>query len=221
MRASKIIGDLLAPSRQLAHEGIVVALTIDLTRSEAMKNGVSVQTLFAESLPVVKADRTQLQQVILNLILNAIQAMVRAAWPCASRRSAPRRIRRITCSSRSGNPGRAYARKASSVFSIHFTQPSRPAWEWDWQSVVQLSKDTVGEYGRQRTCRGGAAFHFTLPAASEQTAVQISTTGRFVFDAARAEIAVIWPNPDLPQRQLLCPLLRGLCVAKLLLSDRS
>src|SRR5262249_32707315 len=48
---------------------------IELTRSEAMKNGVSVQTQFAESLPAVTGDRIQLQQVILNLILNAVQAM--------------------------------------------------------------------------------------------------------------------------------------------------
>jgi nitrogen-specific signal transduction histidine kinase len=41
-----------------------------------MKHGISVQTQFAESLPVVKADRTQLQQVILNLILNAVRAMI-------------------------------------------------------------------------------------------------------------------------------------------------
>ena len=52
-----------------------ISEVIELTRGEASKNSVSVQTQFAESLPAVKADRTQLQQVILNLILNAIQAM--------------------------------------------------------------------------------------------------------------------------------------------------
>ena len=52
-----------------------ISEVIELTRSEAMKNRVSVKTQFAESLPAVKADRTQLQQVILNLILNAVQAM--------------------------------------------------------------------------------------------------------------------------------------------------
>jgi signal transduction histidine kinase len=42
---------------------------------EAVKNRVSVRTQLAESLPVIKADRVQLQQVILNLIVNAIEAM--------------------------------------------------------------------------------------------------------------------------------------------------
>jgi len=48
---------------------------IELTQGEAMKNGISVQAQFAESLPAVTGDRTQLQQVMLNLILNAVQAM--------------------------------------------------------------------------------------------------------------------------------------------------
>jgi len=40
-----------------------------------VKNGVSVQTQLAENLPLVQGDRVQLQQVILNLMVNAIQAM--------------------------------------------------------------------------------------------------------------------------------------------------
>jgi len=47
---------------------------IELTRSEAMKNGLLVQTDLVEGLPPVRGDRVGLQQVILNLILNAIEA---------------------------------------------------------------------------------------------------------------------------------------------------
>ena len=48
---------------------------IELSRGEALKNGVSVETQFAEGLPTITGDRVQLQQVVLNLILNALQAM--------------------------------------------------------------------------------------------------------------------------------------------------
>jgi C4-dicarboxylate-specific signal transduction histidine kinase len=48
---------------------------IALTRGEVLKNGVSVQTQLAEGLPLIQGDRIQLQQVILNLIINAIEAM--------------------------------------------------------------------------------------------------------------------------------------------------
>ena len=46
-----------------------------LTRSEAVKNGVSVRTQFEGDLPAVQGTQVQLQQVILNLIINAIEAM--------------------------------------------------------------------------------------------------------------------------------------------------
>jgi PAS domain S-box-containing protein len=46
-----------------------------LTSSEANRNGVSVRLRLAEDLPPIKGDRVQIQQVILNLIINAIDAM--------------------------------------------------------------------------------------------------------------------------------------------------
>jgi PAS domain S-box-containing protein len=48
---------------------------VALTRSELSSNGVSLQTRFAQDLPLIQGDRVQLQQVMLNLIVNAIEAM--------------------------------------------------------------------------------------------------------------------------------------------------
>jgi PAS domain S-box-containing protein len=48
---------------------------IVLTRAEAAKSGVFVQTKLADHLPLIEGDRVQLQQVMLNLIVNAIEAM--------------------------------------------------------------------------------------------------------------------------------------------------
>ncbi len=48
---------------------------IALTRDEVLKNGVSLQTHFAKDLPLIQGDRIQLQQVTLNLIMNAVEAM--------------------------------------------------------------------------------------------------------------------------------------------------
>ena len=46
-----------------------------LTRSEALKTGVTVSTQLAGEAPRIQCDRVQLQQVMLNLIVNAIQSM--------------------------------------------------------------------------------------------------------------------------------------------------
>jgi PAS domain S-box-containing protein len=48
---------------------------IALTHGEVEKHGVSAQTQLTEGLPLIQADRVQLQQVIINLIINAIEAM--------------------------------------------------------------------------------------------------------------------------------------------------
>jgi C4-dicarboxylate-specific signal transduction histidine kinase len=48
---------------------------IRLAHGEFVKNGVTVRTELGDSLPPIQGDRVQLQQVMLNLVINAIQAM--------------------------------------------------------------------------------------------------------------------------------------------------
>ena len=53
----------------------VIQEVLILTRTELQKSRVSLRTQFANDLPVVTGDKIQLQQVILNLLLNGIEAM--------------------------------------------------------------------------------------------------------------------------------------------------
>ncbi len=48
---------------------------VGLIQSEVVKNGITARMELAESLPHIQGDRVQLQQVILNLMINSIQAM--------------------------------------------------------------------------------------------------------------------------------------------------
>jgi PAS domain S-box-containing protein len=81
MRAGDIIGrirDLIekAPLRKDSVDiNEAVREVIELTRGEAVKQGVSVQAVLGDGLPPVRGDRVQLQQVMLNLVVNAIEAM--------------------------------------------------------------------------------------------------------------------------------------------------
>jgi C4-dicarboxylate-specific signal transduction histidine kinase len=80
-RAGDVIGRIRelikkAPSRKDRVDiNEAIREVIELTRGEAAKNGASVQTALGEGLPAIEGDRVQLQQVVLNLIVNAVQAM--------------------------------------------------------------------------------------------------------------------------------------------------
>jgi C4-dicarboxylate-specific signal transduction histidine kinase len=80
-RAGEVVARIPAlikkvPARKDAVEiNDAILEVIALTRTEAANNSVSVRTQLAEGLPRVQGDRVQLQQVLLNLIINAIEAM--------------------------------------------------------------------------------------------------------------------------------------------------
>jgi PAS domain S-box-containing protein len=81
MRAGNVIYRIRAlmkkapPRMALVDINEAVLDVITLTRSELVRHGVSLETEFATGLPLIEGDRIQLQQVILNLILNAVEAM--------------------------------------------------------------------------------------------------------------------------------------------------
>ena len=80
-RASEVIDRIRAfikkapPQMDSLEINDAILEVIALTRSEAVRNGISVQTQLAEGLPPIYGDRVQLQQVVLNLIINAQEAM--------------------------------------------------------------------------------------------------------------------------------------------------
>jgi C4-dicarboxylate-specific signal transduction histidine kinase len=81
MRASDVINRIRehvkkAPPRKDVFEiNEMIRQVIGLARGEMNKNDVSLRTQLAAGLPPVRGDRVQLQQVVLNLIINAIEAM--------------------------------------------------------------------------------------------------------------------------------------------------
>jgi PAS domain S-box-containing protein len=80
-RASNVIRRIRGLSKKATSETTrlnvndVIEETIPLVRSQAISNRVTLRLQLTPGLPAVLADRIQLQQVIINLVINAIDAM--------------------------------------------------------------------------------------------------------------------------------------------------
>jgi PAS domain S-box-containing protein len=155
------------PRMEPLHMNEMIGDMIELTRSEAMKSNVSVQTQFAENLSTVRGDQTQLQQVILNLILNAVQAMSESGLD----------VRELQISTEANQPDGVIVSVRDSGPGIRQENLDRlydPFYTTKSAGMgmgLAICRSIVeGHGGRIWTTANtprGAAFHFTLPATSE------------------------------------------------------
>jgi len=141
----------------------VVLEVVALTRSEAKKNKVAVQTQLADGLPVVQADRVQLQQVLLNLIINSIEAM--SASDAGSRRllisSAKSQSNDVCVAVQDFGPGFPEASVAQIFQAFYTTKPDGLG------MGLSICRSIVEAHGGQLRAAAadptGAIFTFTLP----------------------------------------------------------
>jgi C4-dicarboxylate-specific signal transduction histidine kinase len=136
---------------------------IELSRSEAVKNRVAVSTRLEPALPLVDGDKVQLQQVILNLAVNAIEAMSGSS-------EGPRELR-ITSANAAGNmilvtvqdsgPGLDHE-NPDRVFQAFYT--TKPTGLGMGLSICRsIIEGHSGRLWASANAPRGAIFHFTLP----------------------------------------------------------
>ena len=112
LRCRKIVSSLLDFARQgqLKKETLdvnpIVAESLALTRKQAGFKGISITPLLTDGLPAALADRNQLQQAFINLLLNAIEATAPGGAIEVATRCDPRRkeIRVVISDSGCGMP---------------------------------------------------------------------------------------------------------------------
>ena len=140
-----------------------------LTRSEALRHGISLQTRLAPRLPMVQGDRTQLQQVILNLILNAIEAMgdlddgARELWISTETEAADG----VRVTVRDSGPGLDPA-DVERVFQAFYTTKPK-----GMGMGLAICRSMVEAHGGRMWASanesGGAVFQFTLPLERDES----------------------------------------------------
>ena len=175
-RAGEIIGRIRAlikkaPSRKdRVDVNETILEVIALARSEVQSNGVSLRTRLGDELPLILGDRIQLQQVILNLMINAIEAMNEVD-------DAPRELlissargdsQSVLVSVRDSGPGLNPDSLDRLFHAFHTTKPHGMG------MGLAISRSIVEAHGGRLWATAnvphGAVFQFTLPIGAEAAA---------------------------------------------------
>lgn len=138
---------------------------LPLTHGEAVKQRVSVQTQLAEGLPPIQGDRVQLQQVIINLIVNAIEAMsgVGQGWRALRISTEQEASGSVLVSVQDSGPGLG-AEGLYRVFDAFYT--TKPGGMGLGLSICRsIIEAHGGRIWASRDVGPGAMFQFTLRAA--------------------------------------------------------
>jgi signal transduction histidine kinase len=174
-RAGKIIRGIREMVRKgnTAREPVdmnqVVKDVVRLTNSDAVRNGCVLVTELDSQLPPVEADAVQLQQVLLNLILNAFEAM----------QEIPHQHRRVVLSTSQLVPnsqantvvrtivrdfGTGFSEKIHQRIFEHFFSTKKEGLGMGLAIARSIVESFGGVLDATNATDGGAIFHFTLPA---------------------------------------------------------
>jgi signal transduction histidine kinase len=171
-RASEIIMRIRsmtskAPPAQLPVDiNDVIADVLDFSQGELVARGISVRPALVEGLPSITGDRVQLQQVVLNLVMNAIEAMA----------SVTDRERLLAITSQRADDGSPVVTVADSgpgldkanaerIFDAFFT--TKPGGMGMGLSIsTSIAEAHGGRLWASPNLPHGTAFHVKLPAAS-------------------------------------------------------
>ena len=171
MRASEVIERVRALSKKADPKMLplnindVIDDAIRLLRREVLDHLVSLRIELASTLPGVMGDRVQLQQVIINLVMNGIEAMAGIAdrpreLVIRSRRHETEQVQ-IEVQDAGGGID---PENVDRLFDAFFT--TKPNGMGMGLSVCRsIIQSHGGRIWASRNVGAGAAFHFTLPCA--------------------------------------------------------
>jgi C4-dicarboxylate-specific signal transduction histidine kinase len=174
-RASDVVGRVRglakrAPSlREWLNINEIMLEVLVLTRREVEQNRITLQTQLSDDLPPVLGDRIQLQQVILNLIINAVEAIgapdegPREVLISSAKGESNGVLLTVRDSGRGLDPA-----KLDDIFdAFHTTKPMGMG------MGLAVSRSIIEAHGGRLWAMPneprGAAFQFTLPTGREET----------------------------------------------------
>jgi len=152
-----------ALQRELVDVNELIREMIVLLRSEANRYSISIRTDLAENLPKVMADRVQLQQVFMNLILNGIDAMKETSGRSELTIKSETDHGQLLISVSDTGVGLP-PEQAEQIFKAFFTTKDNGT-----GMGLPISRSIIESHGGRLWAAGnsarGATFQFTLPTA--------------------------------------------------------
>jgi PAS domain S-box-containing protein len=147
----------------------VIAETVALTRGELLKDGVSLTTHLPDDLPLIRGDRVQLQQVIMNLVMNAVEAISNVEGVRGLQiRSAKEKEDAILLTGRDSGPKLKPVSLDRFFDAFYSTKPTGMGIGLSiCRSIIEAHGGRIWATGGEP---GGAVLHIILPASTETTA---------------------------------------------------
>jgi len=166
IKRTRLLFKKATPQRELVDANEVIREMIVLLRSEAARYNISVRTDLAADLPQVMGDRVQLQQVLMNLMLNGIDAMKNVDGPrelaIKSQRGENAQVLVTVSDTGVGLP----MQQADQIFQAFFTTKSHGT-----GMGLSISRSIVESHGGRLWAANnsprGASFRFALPSKVE------------------------------------------------------
>jgi PAS domain S-box-containing protein len=153
-----------SPEMDIVDVSEVIGEMFVILHNEANQHSLNMRTDLAEGLPRVMADRVQLQQVLMNLMLNSIQAMAETGGVLTIKAQLDQDGRGLISVSDTGVG--LPAEKGEQIFDAFFS--TKP--EGSDMGLV-ISRSIIESHGGRVWATAnsgkGATFHFTLPAAGQ------------------------------------------------------
>jgi PAS domain S-box-containing protein len=158
------------PQRQSVDVDEIIGEMVLLLRGEANEYAVSIRTDLAADLPKITADRVQLQQVLMNLMLNGIEAM-KETGGVLTVKTGPGEGDQVLISVSDTGVGLP-AGRADEIFNAFFTTKPQGS-----GMGLAISHSIVESHGGRLWATShdarGATFHFTLPTAAVEASAAI------------------------------------------------
>jgi two-component system NtrC family sensor kinase len=165
-RARKVVHNMLGYARRMEPRledvdvNQTINQTVDLLENYARNNNIDIQTDLSPDLPIIAGDQAQLQQVVLNLVNNAIDAIGHDGSVSVKSLTEKSQIRIVVTDSGPGIPEPIQKKIFDPFFTTKSTGKGTGLGLWISYSIIEKMGGNLALQSREGQ---GAAFTITLP----------------------------------------------------------